>query len=50
MEGISSLLRQAEGGNRISGIAIARRAPKVSHLLFADDSIIFCKANNDECI
>ncbi|GMJ10111.1 hypothetical protein HRI_004680300 [Hibiscus trionum] len=37
-EGLSSLLRQAVG---CVGVRIARGAPSVSHLFFADDSLIF---------
>ena len=33
---------------RISGLKLARNAPSLSHLLFAGDSLIFCKANVGE--
>ena len=33
----------------IRGISICRGGPRVSHLFFADDSIIFCRASSDEC-
>lgn len=44
-EGFSGLLKAAEGGGVFSGVQCARRTPKVSHLLFADNSILFCKAD-----
>ncbi|XP_022715057.1 uncharacterized protein LOC111274575 [Durio zibethinus] len=45
VEGLSCLLHQAELRGDIRGVAVTKMAPKVSHLLFADDSIFFLWAN-----
>ena len=43
-EGFTSLLAKAENDGKIHGASICRGAPKVSNLLFADDSLLFCRA------
>ena len=42
VEGFTSLLQKAELEGNIHGVSICRSAPKISHLLFADDSLLFC--------
>jgi hypothetical protein len=46
----SGLITKSQNLSLINGIVIAHDAPKISHLFFADDSIIFCKASKDEAI
>ncbi|KAL8088880.1 hypothetical protein AgCh_038591 [Apium graveolens] len=46
--GLSSLIRKYEEKRWIHGIKICRKAPVVSHMLFADDSYVYCKANAAE--
>ena len=47
-EGLSAMLRRDESGESLRGISVCRGAPRVSHLLFADDCIVFCKASTEE--
>lgn len=46
-EGLSALIKEYERRGRFQGIKIARNAPVVSHMLFADDSYMYCKANGE---
>ena len=48
-EGFSALINEATRCQQLNGISISRGAPKISHLFFADDSLLFCKANGAEC-
>ena len=47
-EGFFSMLAKAQEEGRHHGVAVCRRAPCISHLLFADDSLIFCKVSQEE--
>ena len=47
-EGLSAMLRKEEEQGKIHGISISRGAPRISHLFFADDSIVFCRASVEE--
>lgn len=46
-EGLTALLHYFETRKLIIGIKVARSAPPISHIFFADDSYIFCKASNE---
>jgi hypothetical protein len=43
-EGLSSLLGRAELEKKITGVPIAANGFKLSHLFFADDNLLFCRA------
>ena len=48
-EGLSSLIKKSVEDGVLEGIAVCHRGPKLSHLFFANDSLIFCKATILEC-
>ena len=45
---LSRLLIKREQEGKIHGIKIATNAPAVSHLMFADDTLLFCRAKESE--
>jgi hypothetical protein len=47
-EALSSALHKEVQDNVIEELKISRHAPGVSHLLFADDALVFFKASTDQ--
>ena len=48
-EGLSAFIKHSVTAGNLEGIAICRGGPKLSHLFFTDDSLIFCKASLSKC-
>ncbi|XP_013639453.1 PREDICTED: uncharacterized protein LOC106344676 [Brassica oleracea var. oleracea] len=47
-EGLSHLLTKAEEEGSITGMSFGDHGPSVNHLLFADDCLLVCKANEEQ--
>ena len=41
-EGLTALLNKVESEGRIKGVSICRGAPKITNLMFVDNSLLFC--------
>ena len=48
-EGLTMLLRKAKTEGIIRGLVASRDGPCILHLLFANDSLLFCHASVEEC-
>lgn len=47
-EFITRLLNKEESQGNIHGIKVSKGGPAISHLMYADDLLLMCKANNQE--
>ena len=48
-EGLHGLINSAARRGDIKGYSLCKGGPKLTHLLSANDSILFCKASSEEC-
>ena len=48
-EGLHSLIKKAESNGDMQGVSLCRGGPKITHLFFADDSLLFTKATTTAC-
>jgi ribonuclease HI len=44
-EALSSMVIQANVENKLTGVPTSKRGPSISHLFFADDSLLFCRSS-----
>ena len=49
VDGFSSLIKDAARNQSLSGISFCKGCPMVTHLFFAVDNLLFCRANDQEC-
>ena len=49
IEGLHGIISSAASKDKIQGVSICRSGPRITHLLFANDSLIFCRAKETEC-
>ena len=48
VEGFSAIIHEGAGNHLLTGISICRSCSSITHFLFADDNIIFCKVKLEE--
>ncbi|KAL0324537.1 UNVERIFIED_CONTAM: putative mitochondrial protein [Sesamum calycinum] len=49
-ESLSSLFREVADRGSVPGVAVCSEAPRISHLLFADDTMVFSPADLPQCM
>ena len=49
VEGLSALLRKAEETRALKGVLSSQQGVCIRHLLFTNDSMLFCQATVEEC-
>ena len=48
-EGLHGLISKAAHNGDIRGVSLCQNGPRITHLLFADDGLLFCRAKEEEC-
>ena len=47
-KGLNSLFQKAKNAGDLQGVSISRGGPKITHMFFANDSLLFCKATTHD--
>ena len=47
--GLLAMLRKTEESHQLRGIKSSQQGVCISHLLFVDDSLLFCRTTVEEC-
>ena len=48
-EGLHALIKHSARNGDIKGFSLCKRGPKLTHLFFADDSLLFCRSITEDC-
>ena len=48
-EGLNGLINKVAHQGNIKGYSLCRNSPRLTHLLFANDGLLFCRATIEEC-
>lgn len=48
-EVLSGLCKAAQKDGSLQGIRVAKGSPRINHLLFADDTMFFCRSDKESC-
>ena len=48
-EGLHRMIQKATERGAIQGVSICRNGPKLTHLFFANNSLLFCRATTHDC-
>ena len=48
-KGFHELLKKAKSTRDIKGVSIFPNGPRLTHLLFANDNLVFCRAKENDC-
>jgi hypothetical protein len=47
-ESLSCMINKANGMGALTGVPTSKRGPRISHIFFADDSLLFCRATVEQ--